>query len=104
MNFDFEHTYWNHQGAAEAHYEEMEAAGWEYCEATNKVFYRYHRFYNDGDGSPRIQWLIRHSSWAALKSNPEYIDYSQRLEAQATKRIEMEYRRFKRAQLSNQPA
>ncbi len=109
MDFDFMNCYWNSRGAAQAKYDEMEAAGWEYNKTTeytfhryyrfyNDTFHRYYRFYNDGDATPRIRGLILHLSPEALKSNREYIDYCRRFEDSVTWRIEIEYRRFKRAQ------
>ena len=98
MDFDFMNCYWNRRGAAQAKYDEMEAAGWEYNKTTEDTFHRYYRFYNDGDATPRIRGLILHLSPEALKSNREYIDYCRRFEDSVTWRIEIEYRRFKRAQ------
>ena len=51
-----------------------------------------------GNATPRIRGLILHLSPEALKSNREYIDYCRRFEDSVTWRIEIEYRRFKRAQ------
>ena len=34
MDFDFMNCYWNSRGAAQAKYDEMEAAGWEYNKTT----------------------------------------------------------------------
>ena len=102
--FDFDKTYWNNQGSLQAQYDEMRAAGWEFNQTTLNDCRRYYRFYNDGDATPRMRSLMRSLRWEALKSNREYIAYCQRLEDCATRRIEIEYRRFQRAQLSNQPA
>ena len=95
--FDHDHTYWNRQGAAQAKYDEMEDAGWEYNRTTEETFHRYYRFYNDGDATPRIRSLLWNTRWDALKFNSEYNDYCRRLEERVTKRIEIEYRRFKNA-------
>ena len=98
MEFDFDKTYWNGCGAEQKKYDEMQAAEWEFNITTDNTFYRYYRFYNDGDASTRITGLLRHSSPEALKSNPEYIDYCRHLEEAVTWRILIEYKRFKRAQ------
>ena len=95
--FDHDHCYWNRQGASQAKYDEMEAAGWNYSKTTEETLHRYYRFYNDGDATPRIRSLLWNTKWEALKSNPEYTDYCRRLEERVTERIELEYRRFKRA-------
>ena len=44
-----ENRYWNRNGAAQAHYDEMEAAGFEYTQATYRSMHSYYRYYNDGD-------------------------------------------------------
>ena len=50
-------TYWNRDGAAQAKYDEMQAAGWEYNQTTLDHMHRYYRYYNDGDAPARIRWL-----------------------------------------------
>ena len=102
--FDIEKTYWNRQGAAQAKYEEMQAAGWEYNKVTRNHMHRYYRYHNDGDAPARIRYLKRILGYYGSKNNSEILAYEARLEEQATERIEIEYRRFQRAQLSNQPA
>ena len=97
MDFDFTNSYWNSRGAAQAKYDEMEAAGWAFNKASKETFYRYYRFYNDGDASQRIRGLMLHLSPEALRSNREYIDYCRRFEDRVTWRIEIEYRRFLKA-------
>ena len=64
MHFDFMNCYWNRRGAAQAKYDEMEAAGWEYNKTTEDTFHRYYRFYNDGEpgGSqiePRVHRVLQ---------------------------------------------
>lgn len=102
--FDHGHTYWLHRGAAQAHYDEMEAAGWKYTRASEEVFHRYYRFHNDGDATQRIRALLRNLCADALRSNAEYTAYCARWEARVIERVEIEYRRFQRAQLANRPA
>ena len=50
-------TYWNRDGAAQAKYDEMEAAGWEYNQTTLDHMHRYYRYHNDGDAPARIMHL-----------------------------------------------
>ena len=38
-----ENRYWNRTGAAQAHYDEMEAAGFEYTQATYRSMHSYFR-------------------------------------------------------------
>ena len=102
--FNFDRTYWNNQGYLQAQYEEMRAAGWTFNKTSVDTFRRYYRFYNDGDATPRIQMLMRCMKWEELSENREYITYCRRHEKHVTMRISLEYRRFQRAQLSNQPA
>ena len=56
-----ENRYWNQNGAAQAHYDEMEAAGFEYTQATYRSMHSYYRYYNDGDlpGWARSRWEHR---------------------------------------------
>ena len=50
--------YWNRTGTAQAHYDEMDAAGFKFTKATEAVFHSYYRYYNDGDlpGWARSRW------------------------------------------------
>ena len=102
--FDFDKSYWNRQGPQQAKYDEMQDAGWEFNPTTIDTFHRYYRFHNDGDATPRIRRLETLLGWRGLQNHPEYIAYCQRMEERVTQRIEVEYRRFKKAQLSNRPA
>lgn len=95
-------TYWNRDGAAQAKYDEMEAAGWEYNQTTLDHMHRYYRYHNDGDAPARIRWLKNMLGYYGYQNNSEIKAYEAKLEAKATERIEIEYRRFKRHQLSNQ--
>lgn len=95
-------TYWNRTGEAQAKYDEMEAAGWEYNETTREHMHRYYRYYNDGDAPPRIRRLKEILGYWGSKENSEIKRYEASLEERATQRIEIEYRRFRRSrQLSN---
>ena len=38
--------YWNRTGTAQAHYDEMDAAGFKFTKATEAVFHSYYRYYN----------------------------------------------------------
>lgn len=95
-------TYWNREGAAQAKYDEMEAAGWEYNQVTKDHMHRYYRYYNDGDAPARIRYLKGILGYYGSQNNSEIKAYEAKLEAKATERIEIEYRRFQRSkQLSN---
>ena len=96
-----EHTYWNSNGPEQAKYNEMEAAGFEYTKATQTVFHSYYRYYNDGD-LPGWAW----SRWDVTRYTFQY-GYRQRVlteageaefEQRITERIQIEYRRFLKAQ------
>ena len=91
-------TYWNRDGTAQAKYDEMEAAGWEYSQATREHMHRYYRYYNDGDAPARIRYLKNILGYYGSRENSEIKAYEARLEKRATERIEIEYRRFRRAQ------
>lgn len=59
-----ENRYWNSTGAQQEKYNSMETAGFEYTQATERVFHSYYRYYNDGDlpGWARSRWnLTRHT-------------------------------------------
>ena len=91
-----ENRYWNRTGAAQAHYDEMEAAGFEYTQATYRSMHSYYRYFNDGDlpGWARSRWdLTQQGRWGReLNSRGE-----EEFERRVTARIEIEYRRFRRA-------
>ncbi len=91
-------TYWNREGAAQAKYDEMQAAGWEYNQTTLDHMHRYYRYYNDGDAPARIRWLKETLGPYGSQDNSEIRAYEMRLETKATERIEIEYRRFQKAQ------
>ena len=96
-------TYWNREGAAQAKYDEMQAAGWEYNQTTLDHMHRYYRYYNDGDAPARIRWLKQMLGPYGSQDNSEIRTYEARLEAKATERIEIEYRRFRKAQAAQLP-
>lgn len=97
MSFDIINSYWNSKGAEQAKYDEMEAAGFEYTKTTENVFYRYYRFFNDGDCPSKLKWVMRQPSSIQAR-NPEYIAHCKKIEAQVTERILKEYARFQRIQ------
>ena len=96
--FDRNNTYWNRRGELQAQYDEMQAAGWEYNYITTEQMHRYYRYYNDGDAPARIRFLWGILGIYGAPENREVLAYEAGLEARATKRIEIEYRRFKAAQ------
>ena len=81
----------------------MEAAGFEYTQATYKVMHSYYRYYNDGD---LPGWAVRNRGsfvqhtlkdgryWHAELNEAGEEEQERRV----TERIEIEYRRFLRAQ------
>ena len=91
-------TYWNREGEAQAKYDEMQAAGWEYNQTTLDHMHRYYRYFNDGDAPARIRWLKHLLGPYGSQDNSEIRAYEARLEAKATERIEIEYRRYQKAQ------
>ena len=96
-----ENRYWNSEGEAQALYDEMEAAGFKYTKATETVFHSYYRYYNDGDlpGWARSRWDVTRYSYdygyghRVLTETGE-AEFEQRI----TERIQIEYRRFLKAQ------
>ena len=94
-----ENRYWNRTGAAQAHYDEMEAAGFAYTQATYRSMNSYYRYYNDGDfpGWTRSRReLTEHTSYYPLRKLNKAGEEEQ--ERRVTERIEIEYRRFLKAQ------
>lgn len=96
--FDRNNTYWNRRGALQAQYDEMLAAGWEFNFTSQHDMNRYFRYYNDGDAPARIRFLWNMLGYQLATQNAEVLAYEERLEAAANLRVEIEYRRFKRAQ------
>ena len=96
-----ERTYWNSNGSEQARYNEMEAAGFEYTKATQTVFHSYYRYYNDGDlpGWARNRWDItrytfKYGCRQRVLTEAGEAEFEQRI----TERIQIEYRRFLKAQ------
>ena len=97
----YEHTYWNSNGPEQARYDEMEAAGFKYTKATETVFHSYYRYYNDGDlpGWARSRWDVTRYSYDygyrhRVLTEAGEAEFEQRI----TERIQIEYRRFLKAQ------
>jgi len=95
----FEHTYWNSKGPEQAKYNEMEAAGFKYTQATLKEFHSYYRYHNDGDlpGWARKRWdLTRYRpAWGHMERVLNEAGEAE-LERRITERIQIEYARFLR--------
>ena len=91
-----ENKYWNRAGALQAEYDEMKNAGFEFSKAHIQLAHSYHRYYNDGDlpSWARSRWdLTQQGRWGReLNSRGE-----EEFERRVTARIEIEYRRFRRA-------
>ena len=92
--------YWNSNGPAQAKYDEMEAAGFEYVQRTYDTFHAYYRYYNDGDlpGWARSRWDITRYKLEPGWTRRVLTDAGEEeFERRVTQRIEIEYRRFLRA-------
>ena len=96
-----ENRYWNSEGEAQALYDEMEAAGFKYTKATETVFHSYYRYYNDGDlpGWARSRWDVTRYTFKygyrqRVLTEAGEAEFEQRI----TERIQIEYRRFLKAQ------
>ncbi len=96
-----ENRYWNQTGAAQAHYDEMEAAGFEYTQASKALFHSYYRYHNDGDlpGWARTRWdITRYTFDNGYRQRVLTAAGEEEQEHRVTERIEIEYRRFLKAQ------
>ena len=95
------HAYWNSNGPEQAKYNEMEAAGFEYTKATQTVFHSYYRYYNDGDlpGWARSRWDITRYSYDYGYGHRVLTEAGEEeFERRITERIQIEHRRFLKAQ------
>ena len=93
-----EHTYWNGNGKAQAKYDEMEAAGFKYTQASESTFHTYQRYHNDGDlpGWAEENWDITRDTFKYGRCHRELTEAGEEeLERRVTERIEIEYDRFK---------
>ena len=93
--------YWNRTGTAQAHYDEMDAAGFKFTKATEAVFHSYYRYYNDGDlpGWARSRWdITRHSFAYGYDYRVLTEAGEEEFERRVTERIQIEYARFLKAQ------
>lgn len=96
-----ERTYWNSNGLEQAKYDEMEAAGFKYTKATEAVFHSYYRYCNDGDlpGWARSRWDVTRYSFDYGYGHRVLTDAGEEeFEHRVTERIQIEYRRFLKAQ------
>ena len=94
-----ENRYWNQNGAAQAHYDEMEAAGFEYTQATYRSMHSYYRYYNDGDlpGWARTRWdITKYIFDYGYRQRVLTAAGEEEFERRVTERIQIEYRRFQR--------
>ena len=97
----YEHTYWNRNGEAQAKYDAMEAASFQYTKATQTLFHAYYRYHNDGDlpGWARSRWDVTRYTFKygyrqRVLTEAGEAEFEQRI----TERIQIEYRRFLKAQ------
>ena len=94
-------AYWNSNGPEQAKYDEMEAAGFKYTKATETVFHSYYRYYNDGDlpGWARSRWdVTRYTFKYGYRQRVLTEAGEAEFEKRITERIQIEYRRFLKAQ------
>ena len=92
--------YWNSNGEAQALYDEMEAAGFEYTKATNALFHSYYRYYNDGDlpGWARSRWdVTRYTFEYGWRQRVLTEAGEEEFERRVTERVQIEHRRFRRS-------
>ncbi len=102
-----ENRYWNSTGAQQKKYDEMETAGFEYTQATERVFHGYYRYYNDGDlpGWARSRWdLTMYTFDYGYLHRVLTAAGEDELERRVTERVEIEYRRFLRTATKSNPA
>lgn len=96
-----ENRYWNRTGAAQAHYNEMQAAGFQYTQASESTFHSYYRYYNDGDlpGWARSRRDVTRHTFKYGYWHRELTEAGEEeQERRVTERIEIEYCRFLKAQ------
>ncbi len=95
-----ENRYWSSTGAQQEHHDQMEAAGHEYTQATERVFHSYYRYYNDGDlpGWARSRWdVTKYTNDYGYYHRVLTTEGEDEFELRVTERIEIEYRRFQKA-------
>ena len=93
--------YWNRTGTAQAHYDEMDAAGFKFTKATEAVFHSYYRYYNDGDlpGWARTRWdITKYTFDYGYRQRVLTAAGEEEFERRVTERIQIEYARFLKAQ------
>ena len=96
-----ENRYWNRTGVAQAHYNEMQAAGFQYTQASESTFHSYYRYYNDGDlpGWARSRRDVTRHTFKYGYWHRELTEAGEEeQERRVTERIEIEYCRFLKAQ------
>ncbi len=79
----------------------MQAAGFQYTQASESTFHSYYRYYNDGDlpGWARSRRDITRSTFKYGCWHRELTETGEEeQERRVTERIEIEYRRFLKAQ------
>ena len=91
-----ERTYWGHNGAEQAKYDEMLASDWEFNSRNDSVFYHYYRYFNDGDfpGWARKDWSLRRYGRFGWELNEKGLEMQ---EQRVTEAILREYKRFQKA-------
>lgn len=96
-----EHIYWNSKGEEQTKYDEMQAAGFPYTQASESTFHSYYHYYNDGDlpGWARSRWDVTRHTFKYGYWHRELTEAGEEeQERRVTERIEIEYRRFLKAQ------
>ena len=94
-------AYWDNNGTEQSKYDEMVAVGFEFTQASEKVFHSYYRYYNDGDlpGWARGKYNLR--KWSGLYG--QYVlneNGEQELEDRVTEVVMKEWKRFQKATTS----
>ena len=83
-DIDTTNTYWACTGKYQDIYNKMkkkvDAGKWDWNKTTEAVFFRYYRFYNDGDCPPSMKYKV--------------VDYAKSLEEKANDRVLKEWERF----------
>ena len=101
MSTPIENRYWNSNGEAQNLYDEMQNAGWAYTKASESAFHAYYRYYNDGDlpGWARSRWDVTRYSYDYGYGHRVLTEAGEEeFERRITKRIQIEHRRFLKAQ------
>ena len=93
-----ENRYWENNGKHNKEYMEMRAAQFEFSKATNSVFHRYYRFYNDGDAPSSVKIAIKYHGFEEASKLSYVAEFLNKIEEAVDKKIVTEYKRFQKLQ------